>query len=64
MRASSADLLKLARAGYRVERHGDLGWVLLDPDGASLQIAGWGGVAPTQWEAVAEGLHRLELEHA
>jgi hypothetical protein len=68
MRATNGDLLALARAGYRVEL-ADCGmgpvpgsWVLLDPDGDCLLIGDHGMIAPTQWEAVAEGLHRLEEE--
>jgi hypothetical protein len=47
------------RAGYSVERWGSHGWRLNAPDGASLQIDGHGGIAPTRWECVTEALRRI-----
>lgn len=64
MRATLSDLAMLKRHGYSVERFGNHGWILLDPEGASLQIEGYGGISPTQAEAVAEGLHRIMLDAA
>lgn len=67
-RVTLSDLAKIKEHGYAVQKvdygvgpHDD-GWVLLDADGASLQITGHGGVSPTRWEAVAEGLHRIEQD--
>lgn len=37
-------------------------WVLLDPDGDSLQIENWGGVSGYRWAAVAEGLRRIAAD--
>ena len=39
-------------------------WTLTDPDGAFLMIGEHGGVSPTRWEAVAEGLARIEETEA
>ncbi len=62
VRASLQDLAALKRAGYRVEKSG-AGWELLEPEeGAALMIASYGCLAPTQWEAVAEGLSRIEQD--
>ena len=61
MRVRMQDLATLKRHGYSVEPWGR-GWILRDPDGDSIQIEGHGGVSPTQWEAVAEGLRRIERE--
>lgn len=61
-RASLTDLAKITRNGYRTERWGNKGWLLLDADGSQLMIGDHGGIAPTQWEAVAEALHRIEQD--
>jgi hypothetical protein len=58
MRASLQDEAKLKEYGYSVEPWGK-GWILLDPEGYSLQVSGHGGISPTRWEAVAEGLDRI-----
>lgn len=60
-RARLVDLAELKQHGYKVERFNDPdgGWCLLDSDGANLMIGDHGCVAPTQWEAVAEGLSRI-----
>lgn len=64
-RASLIDIARLREAGLSVERWGS-GWTLRDrndpvnADGDALCIAGHGCVSPTQWEAVAEGLRRIE----
>jgi hypothetical protein len=62
MRATLQDLATLKRSGYSAEKYGDIGWLLLGPEGESLQIAGFGGVCPHQWQAVAEGLARITLD--
>jgi hypothetical protein len=65
-RAALADIAAVQAEGYRVMREPDVfgtpvgpGWVLVDPDGAYLLIGDHGHVAPTKWEAVAEGLSRV-----
>lgn len=60
-RATLQDHARLKEFGFRVERYGN-GWCLLDPDGAALMIASYGCMAPTQWEAVAEGLERIAID--
>jgi hypothetical protein len=70
VRASLADHARLREHNYKVEaftgRGG--GYVLLDfndpidPEGDALGIGGHGCIAPTQWEAVAEGLKRIEQD--
>lgn len=63
MKASIEDEALLKQHGYTVERWGDDGgFVLFDTDGAGLQIEGYGGIAPTRWEAVAEGLRRIRTD--
>jgi hypothetical protein len=68
IRANLEDLARLKQHGYTVERFTGRGggWMLLDhhdpdiwPEGAQLMIGEHGGIAPTQWEAVAEGLERI-----
>lgn len=66
-RVRLSEIATLSRHGYRVDREPDAfgtpvgpGWTLTDPDGAYLMIDGYGCVAPTQWEGVAEGLSRIE----
>ena len=59
MRSSIQDMAAIKRAGYSTERWGAHGWILRDPQGASVQITGHGSVAPTQWECVAEALDRI-----
>lgn len=59
IRASLQDLAALKAGGYTVERWNETGWVLRDSDGASLMIGDYGSIAPSQWEAVAEGLARI-----
>lgn len=61
-RATTADLVRIERAGYRVERWGDHGWILLDPEGGQLQITGHGAIAPRKVDAVVEALERIELD--
>lgn len=68
-RATLNDEAALREHGYTVEPyHNGLGvprgggFVLRDPDGYVLMVAGHGGVSPTRWEAVAEGLRRIEGE--
>lgn len=63
MRAALSDVARLRRGGYRVEPFGRE-WTLLDADGAHLMIGEHGCVAPTQWEAVAEGLERIGMDSA
>jgi hypothetical protein len=46
--------------GYKVEKHG-CEWVLRDPDGASLQIGDFGGVAPRKRDAELEEDRRIEI---
>lgn len=73
-RVTLHELARLERAGLAVERVGRpgdqaYGWTLVDrhpstleayPDGATLMVAGHGGIVPHQWQAVAEGLERLD----
>lgn len=61
-RANLTDMATLKTHGYTTPRLGNLGWQLLDPEGHELMIAGYGCIAPTQWEAVAEGLHRIQMD--
>lgn len=69
-RVNLSDLATLAEHGYRVERHTDAwgkpcttaGWALVDPDGAYLLVGDHGCTSPTEWEAVAEGLHRIGMD--
>jgi hypothetical protein len=63
-RVTLTELATLKQHGWKVERFdprdASLGWVLLDPDGDSRMIGeSYGCIAPTQWEAVAEGLARI-----
>lgn len=64
VRASLPDLAKLREHGYTVEaftgRGG--GYTLTDPDGDHLMIGSHGCIAPTQWEAVAEGIARIDAD--
>jgi hypothetical protein len=61
-RATLQEIATLQRHGYTVERLSvEGGWLLLDADGATLMVADYGCVSPTQWEAVAEGLERIAL---
>lgn len=55
------DLARLREHGYKVEHYTGTGggWMLVDPDGDNLMIGNHGCVAPTKWEAVAEGLRRI-----
>jgi len=69
-RATIQHHAKLKAEGYRVQPCGtDLhGWTLTHDDGcgngpANLMIGSHGCVAPTQWEAVAEGLSRIDDDH-
>lgn len=59
-------LATLAAHGYGVERWGCKGWLLLDADGSQLMVGDHGGVSPTRWEAIAEGLRRIgeDARHA
>ena len=59
MRASITDEATVKAAGYTVAAYGDHGYTLIDPEGDYRMIAGYGHVAPTRWEAVAEGLRRI-----
>lgn len=66
--ATLTDLATLKAAGYTVAKL-DSGcgpvegaWTLTGPDGDALMIGDHGGVAPTQWEAVAEGLARIAAD--
>lgn len=69
-RATVADMATLKAHRYSVQQerflvkggHVKYGWTLTGPDGYPLLIDGHGGVSPTQWEAVAEGLARIELD--
>lgn len=68
-RATLIDIARIESAGYRVERYpdawgkpSDAGWALRDPEGAYLMVGDHGHLSPTQWEAVAEGLHRIEQD--
>ena len=67
-RATLHDLAVIRRHGYAVEPldsgHGPApgAWILRDPDGSPLMIGSHGCVAPTQWEAVAEGLTRIDRD--
>lgn len=68
IRASLQDETRVRDAGYVVEPidgstgHSRIkGWVLLDiGDRAPLMIGGYGCVAPTKADAIAEGLRRIE----
>jgi hypothetical protein len=59
VRASLSDVVKIERHGFKVEPYGTA-WILLDPDGDSIQITGHGGVAPTKAACVAEALDRID----
>ncbi len=59
MRATLQDHARLAQHGYSTGRWGQHGWTCQDADGAYLLIGSHGCCAPTQWEAVAEGLLRI-----
>jgi hypothetical protein len=67
--ASLQDEARVREAGYAIERFDGSdgtrrvrGWLLLDiGDRAPLMIGNHGCVSPTRWEAVAEGLRRIEL---
>jgi hypothetical protein len=56
---SLQDRATVKQHGYRIERYGDRGWMLLDPDRYNLMIGNYGQVAPTEWEAYAEALRRI-----
>jgi hypothetical protein len=63
-RATLTDHANLKENAYAVVRDA-AGWRLTHDDGegngpAGLMIGGYGQVAPTEWEAVAEGLKRIE----
>jgi len=69
-RATIQHHAKLKAEGYKVQPCGtDLrGWTLTHDDGcgngpANLMIGAHGCIAPTQWEAVAEGLSRIDDDH-
>lgn len=61
MQATIQDEARIKNAGYKVQKWGP-GWILTDPDGHSLFIGDHGGVSPTRWEAVAEGLRRIDAD--
>jgi hypothetical protein len=64
-RAATDELLRLQAAGYRVQAERFFSgrfWTLRGPDGGYLMIGDHGCAAPRQADAVAEGLHRLNLE--
>jgi hypothetical protein len=62
------DWARIKQAGFRVIAHvpyigsSRKGWELLDPEGHNLMIGSHGQVAPTQYEAVAEALSRIEQD--
>lgn len=58
-RATVENLATLKQHGYKVWTDNGRDWELHDSDGDSLMIGDHGCVAPTQWEAVAEGLRRI-----
>lgn len=71
MRTSLTEMARLHEHGYHVARYPDAfgkptgpEWVLTDPDGAYLMVGSYGHASPTQWEAVAEGLHRIRIDQA
>lgn len=49
--------------GFTIEKFGNKGWTLTDPDGYHLQIDGFGGVSPTYRAAVEERRRRIADEH-
>lgn len=60
MRATLVELAKIRAHGLLVERYGD-GWTLKhEATGGYLMIGDHGQVAPTQWEAAAEALRRID----
>jgi hypothetical protein len=68
-RAGLTDFAKLKEHGYEIERL-DGGWALLAPregwetetSHRALMVGGHGCLSPTLWEAVAEGLKRIDQD--
>lgn len=65
-KATLTERATIKEAGYTVAKL-DSGfgpaqdaWTLADPDGNFLMIGGHGCVSPAEWEAIAEGLKRIE----